>query len=154
MYLVYITNVDISELNLTVFPIFVVQVLRRFQKSPGAELDCGHHVAEHTECSCFPGNMGFSCPSSSTADVATGRILKKKSKRFHSDQWLANWRQTSSPILADIRRLAAPKFWHTLILVILAQVTLVFSETWITAIPSCVRLWWNGSERWFKITVP
>eukprot|EP00434_Breviolum_minutum_P017063 symbB.v1.2.015054.t1/scaffold1112.1/size147309/12 len=38
------------------------------------ELDCGHHVAEHTECACFPGNMGFSCPSSSTADIATGYL--------------------------------------------------------------------------------
>lgn len=38
------------------------------------EADCGHHVAEQTECACFPGNMGFNCPSLSPTDFSTGYL--------------------------------------------------------------------------------
>lgn len=38
------------------------------------ELDCGHHVADHTECACFPGNIGFSCPSLIAEDFTTGYL--------------------------------------------------------------------------------
>ena len=39
------------------------------------QLDCGHHVADHTECACFPGNIGFSCPSLIAEDFTTGRVF-------------------------------------------------------------------------------
>eukprot|EP00435_Cladocopium_sp_Y103_P015491 s792_g3.t2 len=38
------------------------------------ELDCGHHVADHTECACFPGNTGFNCPSLIAEEFTTGYL--------------------------------------------------------------------------------
>ena len=43
------------------------------------EADCGHHVAEQTECACFPGNMGFNCPSLSPTDFSTGQRWRQLS---------------------------------------------------------------------------